>query len=191
MDYPLHMLPSTCTVDRKRRLTFKRPWATWLNLIALSLLFVSARPKPDAAPLRVLIFLETECPICQKTTGRTQQLADTYAGQVRFEAVFPAETVTQAEAQAFATAYSLRLPYQLDPRHKLVKRYRVTTTPEVVLLSADGKVLYQGSVDDQFYRLGRARPAPTAFYLRDAIDATLTNQPVAIPRTTPVGCLIN
>lgn len=184
------MLPSTSTIDRKTRLSFKQLWVSWLHLIVLSFLFVSARPKPTA-PLRVLIFLETECPISQKTTGRTQQLADTYAGQVRFEAVFPAETITQSEAQAFAAAYALRLPYQLDPRHKLVKRYRVTTTPEVVLLSADGKVLYQGSVDDQFYRLGRARPTPTAFYLRDAIDAALTNQPIAIPRTTPVGCLIN
>jgi thiol-disulfide isomerase/thioredoxin len=185
------MFPATCTIDRKTRLSFKQHWAIWLNLIVFSLLFVSAHPKPVAPPLRVLIFLETECPICQKTTGRTQQLADTYAGQVRFEAVFPAETITQSAAQAFVDAYSLRLPYQLDPRHKLVRRYRVTTTPEVVLLSADGKVLYQGSIDDQFYRLGRARPAPTAFYLRDAIDASLTNQPVAIPRTTPVGCLIN
>lgn len=185
------MLQPTCSIDRKTRLSFKPAWATWLNLVVLGLFFVSARPTPVASPLRVLIFLETECPICQKTTGRTQQLADTYAGQVRFEAVFPAETITQSEAQAFVEAYSLRVPYQLDPRHKLVKRYRVTTTPEVVLLSADGKVLYQGSVDDQFYRLGRARPAPTTFYLRDAIEASLTNQPIAIPRTTPVGCLIN
>lgn len=184
------MLPTTCIIDQKTRLSFKQQWATWLNLIVLSLLFVSARPKPTD-PLRVLIFLETECPICQKTTGRTQQLADAYAGQVHFEAVFPAETITRPEAQAFVEAYSLHLPYQLDPRHKLVKRYRVTTTPEVVLLSAGGEVLYQGSVDDQFYRLGRARPAPTTFYLRDAIEAALTNQPVAIPRTTPVGCLIN
>lgn len=184
------MLPSTCTVDRKTRLSFKQPWAIWLNLIVFTLLFISGRPRLTAS-LRVLIFLEAECPICQKTTGRTQQLADTYAGHVRFEAVFPAETITQSEAQAFVEAYSLRLPYQLDPRHKLVRRYRVTTTPEVVLLSADGKVLYQGSVDDQFYRLGRARPAPTAFYLHDAIESALTNQPIAIPRTTPVGCLIN
>ncbi len=184
------MLPSTFTIDRKTRLSFKQRRAIWLNLIVLTFLLVSARPKP-MTPLRVLIFLETECPICQKTTGRTQQLADTYAGQVRFDAVFPAETITQPEAQAFTAAYALRLPYQLDPRHKLVKRYRVTTTPEVVLLSASGKVLYQGSVDDQFYKLGRARPAPTAFYLRDAIEASLSNQPIAIPRTTPVGCLIN
>ncbi|WP_234736516.1 thioredoxin domain-containing protein [Tellurirhabdus bombi] len=146
--------------------------------------------KPDPS-LRVFIFLETECPISQKTTQRIQALADAYAGRVTFEAVYPTETVTPQEVGAFERAYSLRIPRRLDPQHRLVKRYQATTTPEVILVSGSDKILYRGSVDDQFYQLGKYRPAPTQFYLKDAIEAALHNRAVAVPKTTAVGCLIN
>jgi thiol-disulfide isomerase/thioredoxin len=142
-------------------------------------------------PLRALIFLDTECPICQKTTKRVLDLADQYANQVQFEAVYPTETVTLAEVKRFERAFKLTISRRLDPAHKLVNQYQATTTPEVILLSEADKILYRGSVDDQFYRLGRYRPAPTAFYLKDAIEATLADKPVAVRQTTPTGCLIN
>ncbi|MBD2752692.1 redoxin domain-containing protein [Spirosoma sp. BT704] len=140
---------------------------------------------------RVLIFFDTECPICQKTTRRVQDLADQYTGQVQFEAIYPTETTTLADVKAFERTFKLTIPRQLDPTHKLVRQYKATTTPEVLLISAQDKILYRGSVDDQFYRLGRYRPAPTAFYLKDAIEATLVGKSIAIKQTTPTGCLIN
>ncbi|MBC3787473.1 redoxin domain-containing protein [Spirosoma utsteinense] len=149
---------------------------------------LAMRPQPS---LRVLIFLETECPISQKTTSRFQALADTYADRVMFEAIYPTETVTVGEVEAFEKAYSFRVPRRLDPRHRLVKRYKATTTPEVILLDARDRILYRGSVDDQFYKLGKYRPSPTVQYLRDALEATLHGQPVPVARVTPVGCLIN
>lgn len=142
-------------------------------------------------PFRVLIFLDTECPICQKTTRRVQELADQYANQVQFEAVYPTETTTLADVKAFERTFKLTIPRRLDPAHKLVKQYDATTTPEVILLSETNKILYRGSVDDQFYRLGRYRLAPTAFYLKDAIEATLAGKPISVKQTTPTGCLIN
>ena len=118
-------------------------------------------------------------------------MADVYQGKVQFEAIYPSETVTLAEVKTFEKEYKLTLPHQLDPTHKLVKQYDVTTTPEVLLLSPDNKILYRGSIDNQFYRLGRSRPAPTAFYLKDALSAVLAHKPVAVRQTTPTGCLIN
>lgn len=165
-------------------------------LIALLLLLLPCwlpwlTASPPAGPLRVFVFLETECPISQKVTRRVQALADAYAGRVSFEAVYPTQTATLTEVQAFQRTYALRLVARLDPTHRLVNRYDATTTPEVILLSADEQVLYQGAIDDQFYKLGRYRPAPTAFYLKEAIDATLSGRPVPNRRVTPVGCLIN
>lgn len=141
--------------------------------------------------LQVLVFFDTECPICQKTTQRVQQLADQYADQVQFEVVYPTETVTLAEVKMFERTFKLTIPHRLDPVHTIVKQYNITTTPEVVLISDQHKILYRGSVDDQFYRLGRYRPAPTAFYLKDAINNTLSGKPVTVRQTTPTGCLIN
>lgn len=159
-----------------------------LSLIGLLTGLVAMRPQPS---LRVLIFLETECPISQKTTSRFQALADTYSGRVMFEAIYPTETVTVTEVEAFERTYSFRVPRRLDPHHRLVKRYKATTTPEVILLDAKDRVLYRGSVDDQFYKLGKYRPSPTVQYLRDALEAALNGKPVPVARVTPVGCLIN
>ena len=158
-------------------------------LFAIGLLVLLAlRPAPA---LRVLIFLETECPISQKTTGRIQALADAYAGRVTFNAVYPSETVTRREVAAFGRAYALRLTPRLDPAHRLVRQYGATTTPEVILMTQTGQILYRGSVDNQFYALGKYRPAPTEFYLRDAIEAALLGRPVPVAYAKPVGCLIN
>ncbi len=142
-------------------------------------------------PLQVLIFLDTECPICQQTVRRVQEMAVRYNGQVQFAAIYPTETVTLADVNEFNRTYKLTVPYRLDPAHKLVRKYNVTTTPEVLLLSAQNKVLYRGSVDNQFYRLGRSRPEPTEFYLNDALTAVLANRPVPVRQTKPTGCLIN
>ncbi|GAB2567026.1 thioredoxin-like domain-containing protein [Spirosoma areae] len=164
-------------------------WLLWGLLWELAT--TSAEPVIREPPCRVLIFWDTECPVCQKTTSRIQKMASQYRSRVRFEAVYPTQTTTLADIRAFERDYKLTLPHRLDPAHKLVTQYNVTTTPEVLLLSGEGKVLYRGSIDDQFYRLGRSRPAPTAFYLKDALNATLTGKPVVVRQTTPTGCLIN
>lgn len=160
-----------------------------LFLIGFVLVGLSAlRPAPT---LRVLIFLETECPISQKTTGRIQTLADAYAGRVTFEAVYPTETVTRREVREFERVFALRLTRRLDSAHRLVRRYKATTTPEVILLSETDQILYRGSVDNQFYALGKYRPVPTEFYLKDAIEAALNGRLVPVAHIPPVGCLIN
>lgn len=156
-----------------------------------TLMLITFAHSPERRTLQVLIFWDTECPISQKTTRRVQQLADQYRGRVQFEAVYPTQTTTLAEVNEFEQTYGLTFPHRLDPAHRLLKQYDVTTTPEVVFLSEKGRVIYRGSVDDQFYRLGRSRPAPTVFYLKDAIDATLAGRPVSVTQTTPTGCLIN
>ena len=163
----------------------------FLRLLGSGSLLLAALALRPAPSLRVLIFLETECPISQKTTRRIQALADDYAGRVAFEAVYPTETVTRREVSAFERAFALRLAHRLDPAHRLVERYNATTTPEVILLSPTDQVLYRGSVDNQFYQLGKYRPAPTEFYLKDAIEDVLHGRPVSVAQVKPVGCLIN
>lgn len=153
--------------------------------------FVQRKPPFWAPPFQVMIFLDTECPICQQTARRVQEMAVRYEGRVQFTAIYPTETVTLADIKAFEQTYKLTIPHQLDPAHKLVKKYKATTTPEVLLISAQDKIMYRGSVDNQFYRLGRSRPEPTEFYLNDALTAVLASKPVTIRQTKPTGCLIN
>ncbi|WP_420152359.1 thioredoxin-like domain-containing protein [Siphonobacter sp.] len=147
--------------------------------------------QPPAGKLRVLLFTDTECPICQKITPRVQKLADEYQGSVSFELIYPTAQLKESEVKAFQHEYKLSLPHRLDPKHQFVRRYKVTTTPEVVLLSATNQVLYQGSIDDQFYQLGSYRIAPQRHYLKEALEYSLQGKPVPLAYTKAVGCLIN
>jgi thiol-disulfide isomerase/thioredoxin len=139
----------------------------------------------------VLIFLDVECPVSQKTTRRIQALADEYAGQVRFKAIYPTQYVTRKDVERFRQTFALQIPYQIDTDHRVVNRYKATTTPEVFLLSEGGQVLYRGAVDNQFYKLGKYRMAPTEFYLKAAIEAALDGRPVVLNQVKPIGCLID
>ena len=66
-----------------------------------------------------------------------------------------------------------------------------TVTPEVVVLSGAGAVLYLRRIDNRNEDLGRSRTVTTEFDLRDALDAVLAGRPVTRPLTTAVGCGIN
>lgn len=118
-------------------------------------------------------------------------MAVRYDGRVQFTAIYPTETATLAEVNELNGTYKLTIPHQLDPTHKLVKEYNAATIPEVLLLSAQNKILYRDSVDNQFYRLERNRPEPTELYLNDALTAVMASKPVAIRQTKHTGCLIN
>lgn len=141
---------------------------------------------------KVLIFLDTECPICQKTAPRVADLQRAYGGRVGFVAVYPTRAATEADVAAFQRDYGLSaLPGHRDVRHRLVERFGVTTTPEVVFYDEKtGRVHYQGRLDNQFVALGKYRPVVTEFYLRDAIEAVLVGRPVAVAGVKPIGCLI-
>lgn len=141
--------------------------------------------------LQVFVFLDTECPISQKIAPRLQALATIYSRRVSFTAVFPAQYVSHKDINQFKQNFSLKIGSRIDATHWLVNQYHITTTPEVLLISDRGLVLYRGAVDNQFYKLGKYRVNPTEFYLRDAIEAVLDGRQVSINQVTPVGCLIN
>ena len=63
-------------------------------------------------------------------------------------------------------------------------------TPEAVVITPDGEIAYRGRIDNWFGDIGRKRPAPTRHELKDAVTAVLAGQPVPVPRTEAVGCLL-
>ncbi|TAH20557.1 MAG: hypothetical protein EAZ08_05680 [Cytophagales bacterium] len=140
----------------------------------------------------VLIFLDTECPMCQKYVLKINQIDSICkANQIPFYGVFTAKNVRKSDINAFKTKYKLRLKSLIDKKLVLVKALKASTTPEVFLLDRVGeKVLYRGLIDDWFYMLGRHRKEATVHFLLDAMDAYLKNKPINTKKTTPIGCLI-
>ncbi|UHG90478.1 redoxin domain-containing protein [Spirosoma oryzicola] len=141
--------------------------------------------------LTVYAFLNTECPISQQYTRRLAELYQTFSPEgVRFVAVFPLRTDTPKAIEQFRVDYKLPFAGQPDKGARLARQFRAHVTPEVVVMQSDGKVRYQGAIDDWYVDLGKRRTEAVHTYLRDALNALLTNQPVPEARTEAVGCLI-
>jgi peroxiredoxin len=110
----------------------------------------------------VLIFLGTECPVSNGYAPEYALLAKAFGKRgVAFYGLHPAPDVTEEAAIKHAKEYKLTFPILLGPMQKVTKRAGVTVTPEVVVLTPAGRVLYRGRVDDR-YSFDRAGPPASA-----------------------------
>jgi thiol-disulfide isomerase/thioredoxin len=143
------------------------------------------------AELTVFCFLGTECPLAKLYGPRLQRLADEFADRgVRFVGVNSNVQDSPAEIDDYATKHSIRFPIAKDANQSAAEMLGATRTPEVVVVSPLGKIVYQGRIDDQ-YEPGLAKPEPTKNDLHDAIEKTLAGKVLVHSRTQGVGCLIS
>jgi thioredoxin-related protein len=139
----------------------------------------------------MIVFFDVECPICQTYTRRLQVLYEKHNSQIDFIVVYPTKNTKQKDIQQFQKEYDFKLPFVIDTRHEWVRKWNATTTPEVILCDSKNKILYRGSIDNQFVGLGKFRPKMTESYLLMAIEAVIDGQEIDLKTTEPIGCLIN
>ena len=134
----------------------------------------------------VFIFLNTECPICQKYQGYFKSLKK-IKEQVYY--VFPGQQ-NELVIQAFGDFDSLdRWTLIPDPEYTLSKKMKASVTPEVIVLK-NKKVMYQGKLDDRFENIGSSKPFAHVNYVENALNSLRRNERVKIPYTKAVGCFI-
>lgn len=69
------------------------------------------------------------------------------------------------------------------------RAYSARTTPQMLLINPDGRVVYNGAIDDK----RSANPADVKNaknHLRVALDEGLAGKPVSVASTTPYGCSV-
>ncbi|QRR02505.1 hypothetical protein [Dyadobacter sandarakinus] len=162
-------------------------------LLLLGSLLLSENALPHApAKFRVIFFLDPECPVTNAYMAEIKKITGDYAGKdIAFEAIFPMQTIKDADISAFLKKYNAGISGRKDPGLQQSKRYKATVMPEVVVLNAAGLPVYQGAIDNWYYALGKSRPKATEHYLRNALDAALAGDPVLVSKTEAFGCLIN
>ncbi len=146
-------------------------------------------PKAD---FTVYIFLMEDCKICQSYTLTLKELHQTYApDEFDFIGVFPNASSTRESMSSFQKTYALPFPVKLDIDNKISQSLGARLTPEVFVVDkASNKILYQGRIDNAFFKLGQKRGVITTHELRDALAALKRKQPVAVAQTEAVGCFI-
>jgi thiol-disulfide isomerase/thioredoxin len=139
----------------------------------------------------VLFFVTTDCPLSNGYAPEMSRIEQAYASRgVLVYAVQGDTTIPDQEVRRHAHDYGYRFPALLDPRQILAHLTGATVTPEAVVLSPDGAVLYLGRIDNRVEDFGKTRVEATEFDLRDALDAILAGRPVVHPRTRALGCAI-
>ena len=137
-----------------------------------------------------VVIMCNHCPYVKLVLDRLKALHQDYASKgVALIAMNPNDAVQFPEdsydnMKTFATEQGLLFPYLRDENQDVAHTLGATQTPHIFLLNKQGVLVYSGAIDDNIQD-------PTAVktqYLRDAIDCTLTNQPIPSPTTEAVGC---
>lgn len=79
-----------------------------------------------------------------------------------------------------------KIPYVIDPGHKLADAFGARTTPHVFLFNSDLELTYKGAIDDNCDSSKKVKE----HYLEDALKQTAAGKAVKQPETRPVGCSI-
>lgn len=90
------------------------------------------------------------------------------------------------EMKARARKLGLEVPYVVDATSDVARAFGAGKTPEVYLFDATGKLVYQGTVDDN----AEKPDAVTKTYLKDALTAVAASQVPTVQQTKALGCSI-
>lgn len=138
----------------------------------------------------VFVFLATECPLCKNYSPVLREIADNYK-EYQIVGVFPGKTYTAAQVSAYKKDYKINFKTVLDPKMELTKLLNATVTPQAIVLSKLGKIVYSGAIDDKVISLGQQKTVTTKHYLKDALNELREGKEVQLAKTKPIGCYIN
>ena len=134
----------------------------------------------------LIFFTSARCPMVVAYHERIQQItADYKAKGINVIGINSNVTETTEEIKQNVVAKKLAYTVLRDEGSKIADQFNAQVTPEMYLLDADGKLAYRGGVDDN-----RSAELVKSTYLRSALDAMLTGQPIERAETRAFGCSV-
>jgi hypothetical protein len=139
----------------------------------------------------VLLFVATECPNSNTYAPVLARMYREYSSRgVLFLAVYSDPDDSSPRILRHDDEYQIPYAALIDPRQTLARQTGARSTPEAVIVSSHGQVLYRGRVDDRFVDFGKTRFQPAEKDLQQALDQVLAGQAVTNPVTKVLGCAI-
>jgi peroxiredoxin len=138
------------------------------------------------------------CPYTQKhyTSGNMQALQKewTAKGVAWFTVISSAPGaqgyVTPSQENTYlAQMHAVPTAVLLDSDSKIARLYSAKTTPQMIVIDPNGKVIYDGAIDN------RPTPDPSDIrgadnYVSDALTDAMAGKPVQTAFTRPYGCAV-
>jgi len=152
----------------------------------------------DHAPLKVpadkkgavLFFVSPYCPTANKFSTDINRITEAYAAAFSFSVVHSDKDLKLTDVLQHTEMNQIKATVLMDAEQKLAKLTGARITPEAVVLSADGKVLYKGRINDLYLSPTKRQRKATTRDLEDALDAIRDGKPVAVPMHEAMGCKI-
>jgi peroxiredoxin len=146
----------------------------------------------------VLEWFNPGCPFVKKhyESGNMQKLQAAYTGKgvawlsISSSAPEKEGHLTPAKAEEVIQQWkSSQTALLLDGDGTVGKLYHAKTTPHMVIINPEGKLIYAGAIDD--------RPSTdlddlngATNYVQAALDQAMSGQPVTVAETKPYGCSV-
>ena len=146
----------------------------------------------------VLEWANKGCPYDQKhyLSGNMESLQREWTGKgvvwlsVLSSAPGEQGNVTPAEEnQYLKTMKAAPTAALLDPGGAIARLYQAKTTPHIFVIDPQGKLIYQGAIDDK-PTTNQADIKTARNYLNEALGAAMAGKPVPVTSTRPYGCSV-
>lgn len=143
-------------------------------------------------PVLVVVFSCNHCPYVQAYEDRLIAIQRDYVGRgVQVVAInsnddanYPEDSFEQMMARAQAKGFNF--VYLRDASQDVARAYSATHTPQLFVFDRARTLCYTGKIDDNWQN----PKAVTRRYLRDTLDALLSNRTPADAQTHAIGCTI-
>ncbi len=134
----------------------------------------------------VLMFVSVQCPVSRAYDARMAKLAKDYGARgVRFFGVNSNKAEAPDAIAAHAKNNGFAFPVLKDTGNVVADRLEAGVTPEAYVIDGKGVLRYWGRIDDSQDEAGvKSRD------LQAALDAVLSDKPVAVKKTSAFGCSI-
>ena len=140
----------------------------------------------------VVVFSCNHCPYVLAWEDRMIQIQADYASRsVQFIAIgandaqkYPADSFPSMKEHARQKGFNF--PYLRDETQEVARFYGAERTPEFFVFDNRGVLRYHGALDDNYDDPNGVNSR----YLRDALEAVLAGDALAVVETPPVGCTI-
>src|SRR5437773_7995375 len=146
----------------------------------------------------VLEWFNPECPFVKKHYGsdNMQKLQHEYTGKgvvwltIDSNAPGTEGNITPDQAQKIMASWKTKqTALLLDPESKVARSYGAKNTPNMVVISPEGKIVYEGAIDSKASPNPADIPSSTN-YVKVALDESLAGKPVTTANTKPYGCSV-
>lgn len=140
----------------------------------------------------VLEWFNENCPFVQKhyNGGHMNALAKRYADKdVVWLAINSTQSANNQSNRTAAEKWKIDRPILNDSAGKVGKAYGAKSTPGMFVIGKEGKVIYEGAIDDKADTNAESL-ATAKNYVAQALDEILAGKRVSEPFTNSYGCSI-